>query len=222
MAVSPAPLTHANFEAPQGLVRVSVHVVVDRTARAGLNFFALQVDFNNGTWANGGLQTGDEHDGVRGRQVNWGGLVDRGGGNADYDQENVIEDIEKIQNPPAGQHIGQYPWREGEEYEYIVERGNLVTLPPGEYRYFPDREPVRLTRARQMWEWRFIVRPVTVEGAPFEAMLYDSADAIETFCVWNESGYGSTDAEQHTGWSRLTYRVANSTEDRTPGPWARF
>jgi hypothetical protein len=52
-------------------------------------------------------------------------------------------------------------------------------------------------------------------------MLYDSADGIDALCVWNESGYGSTDAEQHTGWSLPTYRLAGSTTDVTPASWSR-
>jgi hypothetical protein len=99
--------THVVFETPKDVVFASVHVVVDRTASAGLNFFALQVNFKNGTWAHGGLQDVDRTDGKAGprvRQVNWGGLVDRGGGTADYDQRNDRADLEKIQNPAIGQH----------------------------------------------------------------------------------------------------------------------
>src|SRR5205085_5402940 len=109
-----------------GVVSASVQVVVDRAATSGLNFFALQVDFDNGTWAHGGLQDVDGPDGPespRVRQVNWGGLVDRGGGNADYDQADARADLEEIQNPPAGQHVGPYAWRDSVEYEYRIERG---------------------------------------------------------------------------------------------------
>jgi hypothetical protein len=117
--------THVAFDTPKGIVWASVHVVVDRTATTGLNFFALQVDFRNGTWAHGGLQDVDHLDGKGGprmRQVNWGGLVDRGGGNADYDLMNDRADLEKIQNPAIGQQLGAYPSKNGVEYEYRVER----------------------------------------------------------------------------------------------------
>jgi hypothetical protein len=59
-------------------------------------------------------------------EVNWGGLVDRGGGNDDYDQMHDVADLDKIQNPVVGQHIGPYPWRIAVEYEYRLDRGARV------------------------------------------------------------------------------------------------
>jgi hypothetical protein len=59
--------------------------------------------------------------------VNWGGLVDHGVGNADYDQANDRADPEKIQNPPAEQHVGPYAWQNGVEYEY---RSNAAPSSP--------------------------------------------------------------------------------------------
>ncbi len=217
------PHTHVEFDVPGKLVGASVRVVVDRVAPVGLNFFALQVDFDNGTWAHGGVQDVDGPDGSRTRQINWGGLVDRGGGNADYDEEDDRADLEAIQNPPAGLHVGPYAWRTGVAYEYLLERGAQVTLPPGSYRLIPDQPPVRLRRPRTMWEWRFTVRPVApADGAPFVAVLYDAADAFTALYVWNESGYGSTDGGQHTTWSALRYTALGSTTSATPTSWSRF
>jgi hypothetical protein len=217
--------THVAFETPKGLVSASVHVVVDRTASAGLNFFALQVDFNNGTWAHGGVQDVDRAGGTAGqrlRQVNWGGLVDRGGGYADYDLMDDRADLEKIQNPAVGQQLGPYPWKNGVEYEYLVERGALVTLPPGTYRLSWDRQPVHLGHARRMWEWRLTIRPVSEPGAPFVAVLYDGADALDSVSVWNESGYGSTDQAQHTSWRQPLCRALGGSRAQAPRAWKRF
>lgn len=213
--------THISFDAPKQLVGASVHVVVDRTAPTGLNFFALQVDFANGTWAHGGLQDVDGPDGKRTRQVNWGGLVDRGGGTADYEQERDQADLEKIQNPPLGEHVGPYPWRNGVEYEYRVERGDRVTLPPGDYHLIPDRPSVHLDHPRTLWAWRFTVRPVAEAGASYVAVLYDGAASFDAFYVWNESGYGSTDAAQHTSWWAPLANVASGPA-RAPAAWQRF
>lgn len=214
--------THVAFVIPKGLVSASVHVVVDRTASAGLNFFALQVNFNNGTWAHGGVQDVDGPDGRRVRQVNWGGLVDRGGGNADYDQMDDLADLEKIQNPPAEQHLGPYAWKNGVEYEYLVERGALVTMPPGAYCLIPDRKPVRLNHARRMWEWRFTVLPISEPGRPFVAVLYDRADAVDRIAVWNESGYGAADQAQHTSWWQPLYSTLGGGRAMAPVSWKRF
>ena len=51
--------THLRFEGiPQDakIVRVSTHLIVDQAASVGLNFFAVQVNFPNQTWAHGGPQ----------------------------------------------------------------------------------------------------------------------------------------------------------------------
>ncbi len=216
------PLTHVGFEAPPALTSVSVRVVVDRTAAVGLNFFALQVDFTNGTWAHGGVQDVDGPDGTRTRQVNWGGLVDRGGGTADYDEQDDRADLDKIQNAPPAQHVGPYAWRTGVEYEYRIERGAQVTLPPGDYRLIPDRPIVRLAHARTLWAWRFTITPVTEPGEPFVSTLYDSADAIAGVSVWNEAGYGSTADAQHTRWSVPLYGTGGATATEPVTAWDRF
>ncbi|MBK7197858.1 MAG: hypothetical protein IPH80_35870 [Myxococcales bacterium] len=217
-----APETHVAFEAPRDLIAASARVVVDRVAPRGLNFFALQVDFANGSWAHGGVQDVDGPDGARTRQVNWGGLVDRGGGTADYDEMDDVADLARIQNPPVGQHVGPYPWQTGVAYEYRVERGAQVTLPPGDYQLIPDRPVVRVPHARTMWEWTFTVRPLVGDGPAYTAVLYDGAATFTSFYLWNESGYGSTDAAQHTSWSTPRYRQAGATEERAPTSWQRF
>ena len=216
------PLTHVAFETPTPMTAVTVRVVVDRTAAVGLNFFALQVDFTNGTWAHGGVQDVDGPDGTRTRQVNWGGLVDRGGGTADYDEEDDLVDLDKIQNAPPGQHVGPYAWRTGVTYEYRIERGAQVTLPPGDYRLIPDRPIVYVAHARTMWAWRFTITPMSEAGAPFVATLYDSADSIGGISVWNESGYGSTAAAQHTTWWLPRYGLGGAAATQLAPTWDRF
>lgn len=217
-----APETHVAFDAPRDLIAASARVVIDRVAPRGLNFFALQVDFANGTWAHGGVQDVDGPDGARTRQVNWGGLVDRGGGTADYDEMDDVADLARIQNPPAGQHVGAYPWQPGVAYEYRVERGAQITLPPGDYQLIPDRPVVHVARPRTMWAWRFTVRPLVGDGPTYAAVLYDGAATFTSFYLWNESGYGSTDAQQHTSWSTPRYRQAGAAADVAATSWQRF
>ncbi|MCX5744857.1 MAG: hypothetical protein NT062_20405 [Proteobacteria bacterium] len=218
--------THISFETPRTMVAASVRVVVDRAAPVGLNFFALQVDFNNDTWAHGGLQDVDGPNGTRKHQVNWGGLVDRGGGTADYEKEDDRADLEKIQNPVVGQHVGPYAWRTGVTYELRIERGARVTLPPGDYQLIPDRPKVHVDHARAMWEWRFTARPVSPPdsgpGELFVAVLHDAADSFNSFYVWNESGYGSTSEAQHTSWWTPRYRAIDAASEQAPAAWGRF
>lgn len=217
------PLTHISFVTPASMTKASVRVVVDRAAATGLNFFALQVDFTNGTWAHGGLQDVDGDDvGTRKRQINWGGLVDRGGGNDDYDKENDRVDVEKIQNPPVGQHVGPYAWKDGVEYELVVERGERVTFPPGDYHLMPDHPAVHVDHARAMWAWKFTVHPTTEPGPTFTAVLHDAADAFASFTVWNESGYGSASTQQHSSWWAPRYATAADATPSEPTSWARY
>ncbi|MEI6197504.1 MAG: hypothetical protein WCS42_24585, partial [Verrucomicrobiota bacterium] len=68
--------THLRFEGiPQDakIVRVSTKLIVDQAAPVGLNFFAVQVNFLNKTWAHGGPQVNSGAE-----KANWGGLVNRG------------------------------------------------------------------------------------------------------------------------------------------------
>lgn len=211
--------THVAFDAPKGLTSARVHVVVDRVAPVGLNFFALQVDFDNGTWAHGGLQDVDGPDGTRTRQVNWGGLVDRGGGTDDYTKQDDLADLEKIQNAPDGEHVGPYSWQLGTEYDFVIERLAAVTLPPGDYRLIPGRPLVHVDHARTLWQWRFTTRP-TAGGTAFVAVLLDAAATIDGFMVWNESGYGSTAAAQHATWRDPTYATEHGEVAVTE--WHRF
>ena len=216
------PRTHVALETPRGLTSARVRIVVDKAAPTGLSFFALEVDFANGTWAHGGVQDLDGVGGARARVVNWGGLVDRGGGDADYDLMDDVADLEKIQNPPLGQHVGPYAWKNGVAYEYVVERGARVKVPRGRYQLSPERKKVRVRHARFMWEWRLTVRPVSEPGEPFVATLLNSAATVDSISVWNESGYGSTDAEQHTSWWAPRFGTPDGGPDQVPSSWERF
>jgi len=104
----------------------------------------------------------------------------------------------------------------------VIERGALVTLPPGSYHLSYDRKPTQLNGARQMWEWRLTIRPVSERGEPFIAVLYDAADTFESIYVWNESGYGSTDQAQHTSWWQPLYRALGTSRVQAPAAWKRF
>ena len=78
------------------IVEISTHLIVDEASPKGLNFFAIQVNFPNKTWAHGGPQL-VQHDGKPFQQVNWGGLVNRGGGSKDYQEVDWKKDLLLIQ-----------------------------------------------------------------------------------------------------------------------------
>jgi hypothetical protein len=81
---------------------------------------------------------------------------------------------------------------------------------------------VHVDHARQMWEWHFTIRPVSEPGAPFQAVLYDGADAVDSIYVWNESGYGSAAQSQHTSWWQPLYRTLGASRAQAPTSWKRF
>ena len=73
-----------------------------------------------------------------------------------------------------------------------------------------------------MWEWKLTIKPVDGRHGIFTSLLYNSADHISSFYLWNEAGYGSTDKQQHAKWSLPTYCTENSAEDKIPTGWKRF
>lgn len=193
--------SHAAFPGtPHDLVKVSAHVRVTEAIDKGLNFFAIQVNFPNKTWAHGGLQL------VRGKyQMNWGGLVNRGGGSTDYRVENPVSDLQLMQNGPNSERSAPYAWKAGKEYVLTIERGRQVTLPPGEYVFIGNGPKVAVAEARTMWEWRFTLKPADGEGPVQVSTLYDAADRIGSFYIWNECGYGSCGNGQSATWSMPEY-----------------
>lgn len=209
------PHTHLRFEGiPKDakIVSVSTHLIVEQAATNGLNFFAVQVNFPNKTWAHGGPQlTG----GVE--KANWGGLVNRGGGSKDYKEVNWKEDLLLIEYGIGKPNTVPWKWDRHCEYIITIERGNQVQLPAGTNAQFKVTVP-----ERTMWEWKLTIKPVESGHGTFTSLLYDSADHISTFYVWNESGYGSTSKQQHAKWSLPTYRTEGSTEDKVPTGWKRF
>ncbi|WP_175924276.1 hypothetical protein [Burkholderia latens] len=213
------PQTHVAFPGlPNHVIRVSTHVTVNRAPSRGLNYFALQVNFPNRTWAHGGILLVDNR-----TQANWGGLVDRGGGSHDYTQEDPAVDIQLLQNPTGAQHTGSYVWAIGSQYEITITRGARITLPPGEYRYIDGTAPVHLTRPRTMWEWKLSIRPESGGSEAFTSTLYDSSDTIDYFLLWNECGYGACGPPQHANWSPPLYRTSDLPEhDQPVTDWYKF
>jgi hypothetical protein len=207
--------SHLRFEGiPKGteIVRVSTHLIVEKAATNGLNFFAVQVNFPNKTWAHGGPQV------ISGAEkANWGGLVNRGGGSTDYKEVNWQEDLKLIEYGINKPNTVSWKWDCNCEYILTIERGNQVHLPAGTNDHFHVTIP-----ERTMWEWKFTIKPVSGEHETFTSFLYDSADHISSFYQWDESGYGSTGADQHAKWSLPTYRTADSDEDKVPTGWKRF
>jgi hypothetical protein len=206
---------HLHFEGiakDAKIVRVSTHLIVDQAAPKGLNFFAVQVNFPNQTWAHGGPQVNS------GKELaNWGGLVNRGGGSKDYKEVNWQEDLKLIECGVDKPNTVPFKWERGCEYVLTVERGEQLSLPAGTNAHFKVTVP-----ARSMWKWNFTITPVGPGHDAFTSFLYDSADHLKSFYLWNEAGYGSTGQEQHTRWSLPVYRVEGSAEDKVPTGWKRF
>lgn len=183
-------------ELPAGTTQVAVRVRVDGSSPTGLNFFALQVNFPNETWAHGGLQL---HDGKPG--TNWGGLRSRGGGKRDYLEADPAKDLELIQNPPNEQRSTQTPWKHGQEYLYTVERGEMVKLPPGQYKL--GNAAANIDHERKMRQWTFSIRDVKSGKPIHQATLLNSSNAIASALVWNETGRGASSSGPKIEWSEL-------------------
>jgi hypothetical protein len=208
-------LTHLRFRGiPKGarIIRVSTHLIVDQVAPVGRNFFAVQVNFPNKTWAHGGplIKSGKE-------KANWGGLVNRGGGRKDYKEANWEKDLLLIECGIDKPNTVPWSWERNTEYVLTVERGELVHLPAGTNARFNVTVP-----ARSMWRWEFSIRPVNDDSEPYHAFIYNSADYISSFYLWNQVGLGSTHSQQHTRWSLLVYRTEEDKEDQVPSGWKRF
>lgn len=206
--------THLRFEGiPNNarIVGVSTHLIVEQAATNGLNFFAVQVNFPNKTWAHGGPQVNSGAE-----KANWGGLVNRGGGSKDYEEVNWKEDLRLIECGIGKPNTVPWKWDRNCEYIVSVERGKQVQLPAGTNQHFQVVEP-----ERTMWEWKLTIKPVDSRHETFTSLLYDSADHISSFYLWNESGYGSTSKEQHASWSLPVYRTEDSAEDKVPTGWKR-
>lgn len=208
-------LTHVyllnNNSNPQNVVGVQINLTVDNVSQQalkGLNFWALQVDWPNNTWAHGGPQTHIANPSQPwGNQVNWGGLVNHGGGSDDYAQVNPAKDIYLLQAGPN--RLAPYDWEVGKTYTLSVERGNLVTLPPGTYNYGGDGQPVKVDDARQMWEWTFTMKPADGSGSAYTSTMYNSSPYIYDTLFWSESGYGNLGAAKNSIWTDPQYTTAD-------------
>lgn len=213
--------SHLGFETPQGarITKIRTRLIVDKAPPRGLNFFAIQVDFPNQTWAHGGPQV-NEDDGRVATYANWGGLVDRGGGSDDYVKADPAKDFYLIECGIGKPNTVPWKWKMGREYVLTVERGRLVDLPAGGG-HGEDRD-ITLGK-RRMWEWRFTIAPADggKDVESFGSLLYDTADHVGSFCVWNESGYGSFGHEQHARWSVPTYWVEGDPAEKSPSKWWR-
>ncbi|RUL80157.1 hypothetical protein EKH80_01875 [Dyella choica] len=204
--------SHAAFpHVPKAIIKVSSRVRVTHAVGQGLNFFAIQVNFPNRTWAHGGPQR------VSGKyQMNWGGLVSRGGGATDYREENPASDLQLMQNAGDAERSAPYTWVEGKDYELTIERGNQVTLPPGQYIFIGSGPTVSVSNARNMWEWKFTLRPADGHGPVQVSTLYDAADRISSFYIWNECGYGSCGKRQSARWSMPVYSTLDAPGKSVP------
>lgn len=205
--------THLSFDIEKGarIVKVSTRLIVDQVAPQGLNFFAIQVNFPNKTWAHGGPQINGKA-GELVQYANWGGLVNRGGGSKDYTEADPKRDFYLIECGIEKPNTVPWKWKQGVEYILTVERDRQVELPAGNYG--PKRN-IALEK-RTMWAWKFTIVPAKpTEGVEsFSSIIYDTADSIQWFCVWNESGYGSQSHEQHARWSKPIYWVDGDPKEK--------
>jgi hypothetical protein len=210
--------SHLSFDIKKNakIVQVSTHLIVDKASPNGLNFFAIQVNFPNKTWAHGGPQINKKGDKLV-QYANWGGLVNRGGGSKDYKEVDLKNDLFLIECGIGKPNTVPWEWKLNCEYILTVERGKQVHLPAGESHKVHVAE-------RTMWEWKFTMTPLEKgKNQPaFTALLYDSADCIKSFYVWNEAGYGSTGEEQHASWSLPTYRTDGDTKEESVKKCTRF
>jgi len=207
--------THLRFEGipkETKIIYVSTHLIVDQAAPVGLNFFAVQVNFPNRTWAHGGPQVNSGEE-----KANWGGLVNRGGGSKDYQEVDWQKDLLLIECGVEKPNTVPWKWARNCEYTLTIERGQQVHLPAGTNDHFHVLVP-----ERTMWEWKLTIQPIDSGHETFHSQLYDSADHISSFYVWNEAGYGSTSKQQHAKWSLPTYRTEDSAADQVPAGWKRF
>ncbi len=212
-----APETHLAFDGlatDAGIIEVQTHLVVDRVPPVGLNFFAVQVDFPNQTWAHGGPQF---NDGVS-KLANWGGLVDRGGGSADYEQTDWSKDLLLIDCGEDKPNTVPWSWDTGREYILTVARGEQIVLPAG----INTAHGNVMVPQRTMWVWNFTITPADGLGESFTSRLFDSADHIAGFYLWNESGYGSASDQQHAAWSMPLYRTQGTAGYQRPTAAWRF
>ena len=213
--------THLTFkiEKDAKVVKAVTRLKVDKVSPNGLNFFAIQVNYPNKTWAHGGPQA-NKRDTKVVRYANWGGLVNRGGGSKDYTEADPKNDFALIECGIGKPNTVPFEWRNDQEYILTVERGKLIELPAG--RYGPKKD-ISLGK-RTMWEWKFTIIPADKSkgGREFSSLIYDSADYLTSFYLWNEAGYGSKSDEQHARWTAPTYWTLGDEKPKLPVTWSRF
>ncbi len=143
--------------------------------------------------------------------------MNRGGGSTDYKEVDWKKDLLLIECGIGKPNTVPWKWKRGAAYLLTVERGERVKLPAGIDKQYKIEVP-----ERAMWEWKFTIAPTDKTETPFTSLIYDSADHIGSFYLWNESGYGSTSAQQHATWSLPAYRVEGAKEDASPAGGKRF
>jgi hypothetical protein len=192
--------SHLSFPGlPKDLIAVQATVTVDHAPSVGLNFFAIQVNFPNNTWAHGGPQFNDG----KKKLANWGGLVQRGGGSADYKLADPAADLYLIESDPKGENTKPFEWAQKQPLKIEIRRGEQVTLPAGDRK--AGGKVIHLDKPRTMWEWNLTISPVQGSGRVYRAKIHVAADQFTSFYLWNESGYGSQNKGQHATWSDVSY-----------------
>jgi hypothetical protein len=189
------------------ITEASVEIRVREVPNDGLRFFALQVGFGAGeAWAHGGLMR-DPSDG----HANWGGLKS----DLDYGYEgHELEVLAVLQNEnPRTQPVS---WEKDTWYRHSIRRGELTTLPAGEYSVLDD-EPVLVEEERQMWRWTYEVRRVGDDHLVWSHDLFTAPEHITSMSYWTETGYGVTCTDRLVvDWRSPSYVSASDAGPHLP------
>ena len=178
------PQPHSAHQKPDvdaaGARSAAVDVMIETLPGHAFQFFAVEIDFAHGTWAHGGLQSGNEAD--------WGGLDGAYGYNFQGHQADVLE---HLQNAPG--RMSSVAWQTGVWYHFAVDRIEQETLPAGSYSVL-DEPPTTIDHPRTLWRWDFTVTR-TDGTAVWNQPFYTDSDTFTGWSYWTETGYGETCAD---------------------------
>lgn len=172
---------------------VSINVAIHSTSSQGLQFFALQANFEDGAWAHGGQQIL----GPKPYRINWGGLVSTADDKTGYSL-NDPQALAYLQNS-LPQYVSTN-FTVGKTYTYSITRGAQVTFLPGYYTKIEGHQVYYVNHARTMWEWNFSVTPTDASSAPVTQTIYASLPYISWAAYWNEN---FTNYQPVSEWTNL-------------------
>lgn len=202
---------HLNPIIPAGhhgdIDRASVELTVDELnapdQSAGLTFYAIQVNFDDGTGAHGGPQQLDDGK----RKVNWGGLD---GGDYAAGENDPDGQIANIINPQGDENTPEIDWENGHTYRLEVVKGDTRVFEPGDYESTSGRTG-HLDEPTEYQGWEFRMVDTTTGEVVTTQTVYNHAEHIESFGYWTETGYGFDHQDASTArWNNPEYEVASA------------